>query len=76
MSVCPYQFSGWEEITEQKQWAVLYDQALIGETKKLFCTVCDIDKTSIKKKRSQIADGKECAVFMKGLVSISLILFS
>lgn len=24
-SVCPYQFSGWEEITEQKQWVVLYD---------------------------------------------------
>lgn len=24
-SVCPYQFSGREEITEQKQWVVLYD---------------------------------------------------
>lgn len=24
-SVCPYQFIGWEEITEQKQWEVLYD---------------------------------------------------
>lgn len=24
-SVCPYQCSGCEEITEQKQWMVLYD---------------------------------------------------
>lgn len=50
-SVCPYHFGGWEEITEQRQWVVLYDYALIGETKRLFSTVCNIGKTGIKAHR-------------------------
>lgn len=50
-SICPYQCSGWEEITEQKQQVVLYDQALIGETKSYCHTVYNIGKTDIKTHR-------------------------
>lgn len=41
------------------------------EKKRLFSNVCDRGKTGIKS--PHIAGSKECAVFMKGLVSMSLI---